>query len=184
MPSIYVDDTTLHPKCDHASDWRQQLELVSELESCLRDTVDWGRKRLIDLNAGKTQLVSFDRSNNTGPIDVKMGWLALEEKTPFKMLGLSYSSELDWGSYIISIASTASKKIEAFIRSLKFLSPEFLSLALYLYRYTIIPCMKYSCHVLAGAPSSYLEMLDKLQKRICRTVGLLLATSLETLTHC
>ena len=32
----------------------------------------WGRKWLVDFNAGKTQLVSFDQSNNTGAIDVKV----------------------------------------------------------------------------------------------------------------
>ena len=58
----------------------QQLELASELESDLQDTVDWGRKWLVDFNAGKTQLVSFDRSNNTGAIDVKMDGSVLEEK--------------------------------------------------------------------------------------------------------
>ena len=33
------------------------------------------------------------------------------------MLGLTFSSKLDWGSYIIFIAKTASKKIGAFVRS-------------------------------------------------------------------
>ena len=56
---IYVDDTTLYSKCDQASDLWQQLELASELESVLRDTLDWGRKWLVDFNAGKTQLVSL-----------------------------------------------------------------------------------------------------------------------------
>ena len=63
---------------------------------------------------------------------------------------------------------------------MKFLSPE---VALYLYKSTIRPCMKYCCHVQAGAPSCYLELLDKLQKRICRTVGPSLAASLEPLAH-
>ena len=67
--AIYADDTTLYSKCDQASDLWQQLELASELESDLRETVDWGRKWLVDFNARKTQLVSFDRSNNTGAID-------------------------------------------------------------------------------------------------------------------
>ena len=94
--------------------------------------VDWGKKWFVDFNAGETQLVSFDRSNNNGSIDVKMGGSILEEKSSFsfKMLGLTFSSKLDWGSYIISIAKTASKKIGALIRSMKFLSPE---AALYLY---------------------------------------------------
>ena len=40
----YADDTTLYSKCDKASDLWQQLELSSQLESDLRDTVDWDRK--------------------------------------------------------------------------------------------------------------------------------------------
>ena len=85
--------------------------MASELESDLQDTVDWGRKWLVDFNAGKTQLVLFDRSNNTGAIDVKMDGSVLEEKSSFKMLGLTFSSKLDWSSYIISIAETASKNV-------------------------------------------------------------------------
>ena len=67
--AIYADDTTLCSKCDQTSDLWQQLELASELESDLRDTVDWGRKWLVDINAGKTQLLLFDRSNNTVVIE-------------------------------------------------------------------------------------------------------------------
>ena len=149
--AIYADDTTLYSRYDQASDLWQQLELASELESDLRDMVDWGKKWLVDFNAGKTRLVSFDRCNNNGSIDVKMGGSILE-KSSFKMLGLTFSSKLDWGSYIISIAKTASKKIGALIRSMKFLSPE---VALYLYKSTIRPFMEYCCHVWAGAPSCY-----------------------------
>ena len=47
-----------------------------------------------------------------------------EEKRSLKMLGLTFSSRLDMGSYIGSIDKTASKKIGALIRSMKFLSPE------------------------------------------------------------
>ena len=67
--TIYADETTLYYKCDKASDLWQQLELASELESDLRDTVDWGKKWLVD-----------------------------------------FSSKLGWGSYIIFIAKTGSKK--------------------------------------------------------------------------
>ena len=45
--AIYTDATTLYSKCDRASDMWQQLELASELESDLRDTVDWGRSGLL-----------------------------------------------------------------------------------------------------------------------------------------
>ena len=42
--AIYADDTTFYCRCDRASDLWQQLELTSELESDLQDTVDWGKK--------------------------------------------------------------------------------------------------------------------------------------------
>ena len=70
--AIYGDDTTLYSKCDQASGLWQQLELASEIESDLQGTVDWGKKWLVDFNAGKTQLVLCDLSKNTGSIDVKM----------------------------------------------------------------------------------------------------------------
>ena len=142
--AIYADDTVLYSKCDQASDLWQQVELASELESDLRDTVDSGKKWLVDFSVGKTQLISFDRSNNNGSIDVKIDGSVPEEKSSCKMLGLTVSSKLDWCCYIISIAKTASKKIGALIRSLKFLSPE---IALYLYKSTMRPCMEYCCHV-------------------------------------
>ena len=63
---------------------------------------------------------------------------------------------------------------------MKFLFPE---VALYLYQSTILLGMEYCCHVWFGPPSCYLELLVKLQKRICRTVGPLLAASLEPLAH-
>ena len=85
--------------------------------------MEWGSKWLVDFKAGKIQLVLFDQSNNSGAIDVKMDGLVPEEKSFFEMLGLTFSSKLNWDSYIISVAKTASKKIVALIRSMKFLSP-------------------------------------------------------------
>ena len=60
--------------------------------------MDWGKKWLVDFSAGNTQLVSLDQSNNNGSIDVKMDGSILEEKSSFKMLGLTFSAKLDWGS--------------------------------------------------------------------------------------
>ena len=77
--AICTDDATLCSKSDQASDLWQQLELASELESDLTDTADWGGKWLVDFNAGKTELVLFDWSNNTGAVDVKMDVSFLEE---------------------------------------------------------------------------------------------------------
>ena len=104
----------------------------------------------------------------------------LRKISSLKLLGLTLSSKLDWVSHIISIAKTASKKIEALIRSMKFLSSK---VGLYHYKCTIWPVREYCCLFLAGHCNFYLDLLEKLQKRISRTVRPLFAASLESLAH-
>ena len=78
-----------------------QLELASELEYDLRDTVDWGKKWFVDFNDGKTQLVSFDRSENNGSIDVKMDGPVLEEKSSYDAgFDLLFYIELEFLHYL------------------------------------------------------------------------------------
>ena len=62
---------------------------------------------------------------------------------------------------------------------MKCLFPE---VGLYLYKSTTWSCMEYY-HVWAGALSCYLELLNKLQKQICRTVGPSLAFFHEPMAH-
>ena len=138
-----------HLICGNNLNWLLNLNLIYDTPWT------WVRSGL--LISIPVKLVSFDWSNNNGSIDVKMDWSVPEEKSSFKMLGLTFSSKLDWGSYIISIAKTASKKMRALICSMKFLSP---LVALYLYKSTIRACMEYCCHVWTGAPSYYLELQD------------------------
>ena len=49
-------------------------------------------KWLVDFDAGKARLVLFDLSTNTSAIDVKIDGSVLEEKSSFKMPGLTFSS--------------------------------------------------------------------------------------------
>ena len=87
--AIYADDTTIYSKCDQMFDPWQRLEFSSELKFDLRDTVDLGKKWLFDSSAEKTQLVSFDWSNNIDAIDVKRDGSFLEKNSSFKKLKLT-----------------------------------------------------------------------------------------------
>ena len=135
---------------------------------------------LVDFSAGKTLLLLFDWSNNTGAIYVKMDGFIFEKKLSFKMLGFSlFYIELGLLQYLI--AKTTSEKTGALIYSMTLLSPQ---VALYLCISIIRPYWNNFVNFFAGNPSCYLEMLDKLHKRICRTIGQSLAFILEPLAHC
>ena len=101
---------------------RQQLELAFELKFDLLDTIDWGKKQLVDFDEEKHNIDSFHQSNNSGAIDVKMDWSVLKKTSSFNILGVSFSSKLNIGTYIVSIVKTAFKKSGALVFSLKFLS--------------------------------------------------------------
>ena len=62
--AVYTDETTV--RSDQVSDLWQQTDLASKLESGLIDITDWGRKWLVDFNAGRSHLASFDWSDDSG----------------------------------------------------------------------------------------------------------------------
>ena len=62
-----------HLICGNNLNWLLILHLIYE-------TLDWGKKWLIDFSAGKTQLISFDRSNNIGSVDVNINGSVLKER--------------------------------------------------------------------------------------------------------
>ena len=90
--------------------------MASELETDLCNTVDWGRVAclwLVDFNARKSRLISFNWSNNNGAFDVKTDGSVLEEKSSFKMPGLIFSSKLDWALPLYLLLKLAPRKSES-----------------------------------------------------------------------
>ena len=108
MILLSVPNVIRHLICGNNQNWLLNLNLIYKTLWTGAGS-DW----LISML--EKQLDSFDQSNNTGAINVNIDGSVYEDKSSFKMLGFTFSSKLDWGSYIISIAKTASKKILAFI---------------------------------------------------------------------
>ena len=88
--------------CDNNLNWLLNFNLIYETR--------WTgvRSGLLISMLGKLSWFRLTSVITMVPLDRSV----IEEKSSFKMLGLTFSSKLDWGSYIISIAKTASKKIE------------------------------------------------------------------------
>ena len=57
---LMIPLSTLNVSRYQVYDIWQQLELTSELDSDLRDIVDWSREWIVDFNDRKTQLVLFE----------------------------------------------------------------------------------------------------------------------------
>ena len=92
-----------HLICGSNLNWPLNLNLIYE-------TLWTGVKS--DFSAGKTQLVSFYWSNNTYSIDLKMDVFFLEEISSFKMLGLTFSSKLDWDNSLSLLLKLPPRNLE------------------------------------------------------------------------
>ena len=146
--------------CDQSSDLWQRLEIAAELESDLQDTVNWGRKCLVDSSPGKICLIRL-----IALVVLMWKWMGMFLRKNHLLRCWGCLSLLNWTGLLHYLYCLNSIQKNWGLDSLfEFLSTE---VALYLYRSTIRPCMEQCCHAWAGDPGCYLEMLDKLQKRIC-----------------
>ena len=154
--------------------------MAGEIELDLQSIVEWGEKWLVSFNSAKTKLLSINNSRDPLLPSVSMNGTELEESNSFRLLGITFSSDFSWRSYIEAIAKSASMKVGSLLRARNYLTPESI---LYLYKSTIRPCIEYCCHIWGGAPADALNLLDRIQKRICNAIGVNLSHKLDPLSH-
>jgi len=178
---IYADDTTLYSSLERSKEieW-DRLELAADLEYDLRTITEWGDQWLVSFNSAKTKLLSINKFKHPNLPPISMGGKALPENSEVRLLGLILSDSFTWKNYIESVAKSASMKVGSLHRVRHFLSPESI---LYIYKSTIRPAMEYCCHLWAGAPTTSLDSLDRIQRRIVNIVGPELSSDLHPLSH-
>jgi len=159
--AIYADDTTIYSCLDKTNDPFDKIESAAELEVDLRTVAELGEKWLVSFNASKTKLLSINRFKDPFLPPVMMNGVDLPENSNFRLLGLTFSDDFTWNTYIESIAKSAVMTVGSLFRSRNFLSPDSI---LYLYKASIRPCMEYCCHIWAGASTNYLGLLDRIQR--------------------
>ena len=97
-----------------------------------------------------------------------------------KLLGLTFTPDLKWNTYIKSVAKVAGKMVGSLYRSRRYLTADAI---LYLYKSQVRPKMEYCCHIWAGAAKNSLSCLDRVQNRLRNLVGDALFSSLQPLSH-
>ena len=176
---IFADDTTLYGCTSKSID---DEKLASRLSSDLHTIVKWGSKWLITFGAKKTKLVTFHRQHSDPSLPpIYMGDTPLPEAPCLdRLLGMMFTPDLRWNTYIQSVAKSAGKMVGSFYRSRKYLTPEAI---IYLYKSQIRHMIEYCCHIWGGAALSSLSCLDRVQNRLRNLVGDDLFNSLQSLSH-
>ena len=153
----------LYSKCDKASYLWQQLELASELESDLQDTMGWDRKWLV-----LEKLSLFQLAGLTTLVLLMWKWMDLLMRKNNLLRCWRWLSLLNW---IGALTSSPLQK----------LLPRKLELWFVLWSFSLLMLLCISVNLpYSWSSSCYLEVVDELQKRICRTASPYLMHLLNT----
>ena len=101
--------------------------------------------------------------------DYFMGESKLEEVNEFKLLGVTFGKDLTFDSHIDSISKKVSKWSGFIIRCTKNMS---LNTLLNLYKALILPHIIYCACVWAPYQRNHLDRLEKMQRKVTRTLFL------------
>ena len=82
--SMLAPDVIRHLVCGSKQSWFLNLNLIYETLSSR------ARSDLLTSMLQKLNFFSFERSNNSGAVDLKMDGSVLEEETSFKILGFLF----------------------------------------------------------------------------------------------
>ena len=133
------------------------------------DTLRMKNSIIIKLNIDKTHYIIFTRRPNAMTnFDVMINNVPINKVEKTKFLGIIIDSKLNWKEHIALIRNKVSKGIGIINKTKGILNKITLR---NLYETFIKPYLSYCNIVWGNAPSSYLDCLLKLQKRIVRIIA-------------
>nr|CAH7765295.1 unnamed protein product [Callosobruchus chinensis] len=117
----------------------------------------WGLKRMVSINASKTQYCRLTNKRYPSEHSVLMNNQALPRNHSFKLLGVSITENMIWHEHFSSIATAAGKKLGYLFKARKYFSPSNL---VTLYKAQIRPSLEYCSHIWGAAAPTTLSILD------------------------
>lgn len=183
----FADDSTLHSSFSSPSNispailhnYRKQS--YDSMNADLSLILDWGKTNLVSFNASKTQscLFSHKKSSLDDRLQFGVGNF-IDNTNTLSMLGVNLSSNMCWQDHLRNVSLNAARRLGFLRRCKKFISVNNLYT---IYKAFIRPLLEFNSHLWAGAPSSTLNMVDRIQNRAVRILGENQSEPLHSLEH-
>lgn len=184
----FADDATLHCSLSYpsfrvakSSITQDRSVMCASLNSDLELITAWGSRNRVVFNASKTSNLSISLKHDSYSPPLFFDSTDLRSTSSSVLLGLSFSSSLNWSPHVQLLASRACRKIGFLFRSRRYFTPTQLLL---LYKAQIRPTLEYCSHVWGGASSTSLSLLDRVQRKAIRLIADPdLTSNLQSLAH-
>ncbi|CAG4989213.1 unnamed protein product [Colias eurytheme] len=141
--------------------------MVERVNRTLREVSDWGDANLVQFNANKTQACLFTAKKSGFELTPSFQNVAITVADHLELLGVTLSSDLNFGAFIESKARMAAKKLGILSKVRQYFTPKQL---LNIYQAQIRSCVEYCSHLWAGAAKTHLGALDSIERRAVRII--------------
>ena len=162
----YADDTTLYSLISLDT---SPADAALSLQTSVDRLHQWGRRWRISFEPSKSQAMTATLRRT--PINLPRiffgGTPVLEEKA-LSLLGVTFDSKLSFSTHLRKVATRAKQRLGFLRRAAHILSPAGRTTV---YKAFVRPVMEYAPLIWIGAPPSYLQRLDHIQRCALRIIG-------------
>ena len=156
---LYADDTVLFQHGVNSIDAEAKLQLS------LDKFKNWCDINALTINIAKTKVMSFasrSKVKKSKKVKIRVSGDTLKLVPPYKYLGLSLDSTLNFGQHIASIVKTISFKMTLLAKMKKILND---NVALQIYKSMLLPYFDYADVIFSRANARDLDRLQTLQNK-------------------
>ena len=162
---LFADDTT----CFYS---HKNVKTCETVNSELKEVCNWFKANKLSLNAKKTNLMflgtRFQSKNIDDRFDIYLDGCKLSRVEEAKFLGITIDENLSWKKQIDNVCKLCARNSGVLNKVKRFLPEQ----ALYkLYCSLILPYLNYGLLLWENANKTYLNKVNKLQKRALRTIS-------------
>ena len=155
---LYADDTSLIQPINP----QQPVVTFDQLNDDLNKLYLWSLQWRVSFNASKTKYIIFtNKKNRVVYPQLYFGGNMLQQVTEYKHLGVDFSEDLSWNTYIDKVCSKTSKRVDC-LKRLKFVLPR--QVLCRIYSTMILPLMEYACIVIDNMSVSNKNKLESVQR--------------------
>lgn len=170
----FADDSTLHYSYNSRKPISNAVvnscrsRMITSLNEDLERVLEWGRLNLVTFNSSKTQSCLLSHKRSGEPENVVVGGKTIINAPSLQILGSNFDSKLTWRDQIFGVGKNAARRLGFLRRCKRYFSSQDLAV---IYKAYIRPLLEYDSHIWAGAPSSTLAFLDRIQNRAVRLIN-------------